>query len=273
MSSLSAEVVEVPSSRKRSVHVETAGAGSPIVLLHGFALHGAFFAPLVPLLAAKRRVLVVDLPGHGASAPVAPFELSTIVAALEDALDDIEGPLTVLGWSLGGQVAMQWARERPVRIAKLILVSTTPSFIVRQGWPAAMLNDTLARFGDELRVAYVATLRRFLTLQVQGSEEGRRTLSALRAHLGSRDPPPPDALHAALSLVARSDLRQGLRHIETPALVIGGDRDTLVPIAATTALAAALPQGVHRTIAGAAHAPFLSHPHAFMEALDAFLDD
>jgi pimeloyl-[acyl-carrier protein] methyl ester esterase len=136
-----------------------------------------------------------------------------------------------------------------------------------------MMEETLARFGDELRIAYMPTLRRFLTLQVQGSEEGRRTLAEMRAHLASRDAPPAAALHAALSLVARSDLREVLPDIETPALVIGGDRDTLVPLAATTALGGALPNAIHRTIGGAAHAPFLSHPHAFATALAEFLDD
>lgn len=260
-------------SQHRSVHVETAGTGSPLVLLHGFALHGAFFAPLVPVLTEKRQVLVVDLPGHGASQPITPYDLSTIVATLEEALDDLDGPISVLGWSLGGQVAMEWARRHPARIAKLVLVSTTPSFIVRPGWPHAMLDETLARFGDELRVAYAATLRRFLTLQVQGSEEGRRTLAALRTHLASRDAPQAAALHDALSLVARSDLRDVLSEIDTPALVMGGDRDTLVPLAATQALAASLRNAAHRTIAGAAHAPFLSHPQAFVTALSQFLDD
>jgi pimeloyl-[acyl-carrier protein] methyl ester esterase len=244
-----------------------------LVLLHGFALHGAFFAPLVPVLAEKYRVLVVDLPGHGASQPITPFELSTIVATLEDFVDDLDGPLTVLGWSLGGQVAIEWSRMHAARISKVVLVSTTPSFVVRPGWPHAMLEETLARFGDELRIAYAATLRRFLTLQVQGSEEGRRTLAALRTHLASRDAPQAAALHDALALVARSDLRDRLSDIDTPALVIGGDRDTLVPLAATQALAAALPNAAHRTIAGAAHAPFLSHPHAFVAALAEFLDD
>jgi len=255
------------------VHVESLGNGSPLVLLHGFALHGGLFAPVVNALAQRHRVHVVDLPGHGRSATVAPYDLPTLAVAIDDALDDVDAPLTLLGWSLGGQVALQWAHRRPERVRRLILVATTPSFVTREGWPDAMTAMTLERFGDELRTAYRLTLLRFLTLQVQGSDEGRRTLSQLRAHVFERGEPTRDALSAALALVLHADLRPLLAQIEAPALVIGGARDALVPPAATRALAAALPHATHRTIDGAAHAPFLSHPRAFIDAVQAFIDD
>jgi pimeloyl-[acyl-carrier protein] methyl ester esterase len=136
-----------------------------------------------------------------------------------------------------------------------------------------MSADTLARFGDELRIAYRLTLQRFLTLQVQGSAEGRRTLGQLRGRLMERGEPPPNVLREALRLVGESDLRPVLANVTTPALVIGGARDALVPLAASQALAAALPRGVHRTLDDAAHVPFLSHSAAFLDALRGFADD
>ena len=253
------------------VHIESLGIGPPLVLLHGFALHGGLFTPIVDALAQRHRVHVVDLPGHGRSAPTATYDLSTLAATIDDALDGDE-PLTLLGWSLGGQVAMQWASTRPRRIRQLILVATTPSFVIRDGWPHAMTAATLARFGDELRTAYRLTLLRFLTLQVQGSDEGRRTLAQLRAHVFERGEPARDALSATLALMLRADLRPLLSHIATPALVIGGARDALVPLTATRALADALPAATHQTIEGAAHAPFLSHRREFVDSVQAFID-
>ena len=255
------------------VHVEALGAGPPLVLLHGFALHGGLFGPIVDALSQRHRVHVVDLPGHGRSAPIAPCDLPTLANTIDDALGEVDAPLTLVGWSLGGQVAMQWAHQRPRRVRRLILVATTPSFVTREGWPDAMTATTLARFGDELRTAYRLTLLRFLTLQVQGSDEGRRTLSSLRARVFERGEPPRDALSASLALMLRTDLRPLLAQIAQAALVIGGARDALVPLAATRALAAALPHATHRTIEGAAHAPFLSHPRAFIDAVRAFIDD
>ena len=259
-------------ARANGVHVETAGAGSPLVLIHGFAMHGGVFAPLMPELAQRHRVHVVDLPGHGASAPVEPYDLAVLADVLDRATAEEKEPLAILGWSLGGMVALEFARTRPARVRGLVLVATTPSFVARADWPHAITPATLARFGDELRVAYRATLLRFLTLQVQGSDEGRRTLAALREGLFARGDPDPRQLDAALSVLRDADLRPSLPSVRAPALVIGGARDALVPLAATKELAAALPHATHRTIQHAAHAPFLSHPAAFAAALESFGD-
>lgn len=252
------------------VHVESQGAGDSVVLLHGFAMHSGLFAPILPALARTHRVHSVDIPGHGHSPPLARFELPSLVEAIDAAIDARES--TVLGWSLGGQIALQWALMRPERVTRLVLVAATPSFIARDGWPHAVTAQTLARFGDELRVSYRLTLSRFLALQVHGSAEGRATLDVLRKRLFERGEPAPSALDAALRLLAHADLRSALAQIEAPALVIGGDRDALVPLAATRELAAAMPNATHVTIEGAAHAPFLSHRGRFERAVLPFID-
>lgn len=253
------------------VYVESAGCGAPLVLLHGFAMHGGLFAPLLPSLSPSHRVHVVDIPGHGRSAPVETFDLPSLANAIDAAIGG-DTPVTVLGWSLGGQVALQWALMRPGRVERLVLVATTPSFVQREGWPHAMTVETLARFGDELRVSYRLTLQRFLALQVHGSDEGRATLAQLHGRLFERGEPSPKTLAAALELLGQVDLRPALPRVTTPALVVAGDRDALVPVQATRELAAALPEARHVTIEGAAHAPFLSHRAAFAAAVRPFID-
>jgi pimeloyl-[acyl-carrier protein] methyl ester esterase len=253
------------------VHVESLGAGNPLVLLHGFAMNGGLFAPLLPELARAHRVHVVDIPGHGRSPLLDPFELPRVVEAIDAAIDGAD--LTVLGWSLGGQIALAWALARPQRIRRLVLVATTPSFVERDGWPHAMSAQTLSRFGDELRASYRLTLQRFLALQVHGSEEGRVTLAALRQRLFERGEPAPQALAAALGTLAQNDLRSALARIAAPTHVIAGDRDALVPLAATRELAAAMPNATHVTIEGAAHAPFLSHRRRFIDTVLSYVDD
>jgi len=265
-------VAVVERARTGALHVDSTGAGRPLVLLHGFAMHGGLFAPLVDALATHRRVLVVDLPGHGRSPPASAFTLEMLVDAV-DAAFAMEAQLDVVGWSLGGQVALEWARIRPSRIRKLVLVATTPSFIARPGWPHAISFVTLARFGDELRADYRQTLARFLALQVHGSDAGRATLAKMRTRLLDRGEPAPSGLAEALGLLRETDLRERLASIATPALVVGGERDAIVPIEATRRLAVALPNARHATIAGAAHAPFLSHTGAFVDAVRAYLDD
>jgi len=256
--------------RTARLHVESQGHGEPLVLLHGFAMHSGLFAPVLPALARRHRVHLVDLPGHGRSPPLEPFDLASLAGAVDAAIDAPD--VTVVGWSLGGQLALQWASMRPDRVTKLVLVATTPSFAVRDGWPNAMTTEMLSRFGDELRTSYRLTLSRFLALQVHGSDEGRATLAMLRQRLFERGEPSKPALAAALDVMRRTDLRPLLSRITAPTLVIGGDRDTLVPVGATRALAAALPHATQVTIEGAAHAPFLSHRQRFEDALLPFVD-
>jgi len=253
------------------LHVESAGHGAPLVLLHGWALHSGMWGPLVPHLAKRFRVHAVDLPGHGRSAPLPEFTLDAVVAALEAAFRRETHPLTVLGWSLGGLVAMRWVPALRARVGRLALVCTSPRFVAGEDWPHAMSAPTLARFGDELHVAWKLTVQRFLGLQMHGSEHGRAALAALRHELFARGEPEPRTLAEALTVIAGADLRAELGEVRAPALVVSGGRDTLAPPAAGEWLAATLPDARFELIAGAAHAPFLSHPAAFCAALDRFL--
>jgi len=254
--------------RTRTLHVEAVGVGPPLVLLHGFALHGGLFAPLLPALAARHRVHVVDLPGHGRSPMIARYDLDAIADAVAAAVQDAGARVSVLGWSFGGQVALAWARRHPAHVERLLLVCTTPSFVTRPGFDCAMAPQTLQRFGDELAVAYKLTLQRFLTLQVQGSDAGRATLATLRARLFERGGPAPEAVRETLRVLMATDLRDAVARIATPAVVVSGGRDTLAPAAAGRWLARHLPHARYRLIEGAAHAPFLSHPQAFLDAID-----
>jgi pimeloyl-[acyl-carrier protein] methyl ester esterase len=255
------------------LHVESVGQGRPLVLLHGFALHGGLFAPLVPAFAKHHRVHVVDLPGHGHSDPIDPWTIDAVVAALERALATEQQPLAVMGWSLGGVIALAWALAHPHRLRRLVLVGTSPRFVADDAWPHAMAPEMLARFGDELRVACRLTLQRFLSLQVQGSEAGHATLAALRHQLFARGEPDPAMLRAALGTLARADLRNDVARIAIPTLVVAGECDTLAPPEASAWLAQALPAAELLRLPGAGHAPFLSHPEAFRDALLGFLAD
>jgi pimeloyl-[acyl-carrier protein] methyl ester esterase len=254
------------------LYVETAGDGPPLVLLHGWAMHSGLWGTLVTRLARRHRVHAVDLPGHGGSPAPSRFTLDGVVASLDATFGPTGEPLTVLGWSLGGVIAMRWALARPDRVGKLVLVSTTPRFVAGGDWPHAMTPEILDRFGDELRVAWKLTLQRFLALQLHGSEHSRALLAEMRERLLARKPPSTATLMEELALLRDCDLRADAARIEQPALVVSGDRDTLAYPGAGRFLADSLPNARFALIAGASHVPFLSHADAFDTALEGFLD-
>ena len=130
------------------VHVEAVGDGPPLVMLHGWAMHSQMWGRLVAHLARRYRVRAPDLPGHGRSPPLDPLTLESISQALDTTFAGEARPLTVLGWSLGGLVAMHWALTRPDRIGRLVLISATPRFAAGADWPHAMSRQTLQRFGE-----------------------------------------------------------------------------------------------------------------------------
>jgi pimeloyl-[acyl-carrier protein] methyl ester esterase len=257
-----------------TLHVESVGRGPPLVLLHGFGLHGGLFSPMLPALAGRHRVHVVDLPGHGHSPAIAPYTLDAIVDAVDAAIAPLAGdaPLSMLGWSFGGLVAQRYAARVRAPLARLALVCTSPRFVNGEGWSAGIDAAVLRRFGDELRVAYAPTLRRFVALQMQGADGARATLAQLRALLASRPPADASAVDAALAILGGTDLRDAAATLRVPTLVVAGGRDTLAPAAAGRWLAATIPGAALAVIEAAAHVPFLSHPRAFEAALAPHID-
>lgn len=261
-----------------TLHIDSSGSGSPLVMLHGWGMHGGIWGSVAATLAQHYRVHCVDLPGHGYSASRTQsemnaenkFTLNSIVDELSVKFDD---PVTVCGWSLGGQVALHWARIKPQQVNRLVLVATTPCFVRQPDWDYALRAEALQSFAATLQENYELTLRRFLTLQVRGSEREREMLADFRGHLFSRGEPDISALIGGLAILRDTDLRAVLPQITQPALVLAGERDTLTPPAASAYLAETLADARLAEITGAAHTPFLSHPDIFVNHLMRFMHE
>jgi pimeloyl-[acyl-carrier protein] methyl ester esterase len=180
-------------------------------------------------------------------------------------------PLNVCGWSLGGQVALRWAQYAPQQVRRLVLVASTPCFTEREDWPFGMAAASLRQFAAELERDHATTLRRFLALQMRGSANERELLTDLRSRMFSRGEPDINALRGGLEILRDVDLRAELSAIRQPALLIAGARDKLTPPEASFYMAQTLPDVRVVEIAGAAHAPFLSHPEIFVGKITEFL--
>jgi len=251
------------------LHVEIRGAGPDVVLLHGWALHGGMWGPWIEQLGRRARLHFIDLPGHGRSPwPEGAATLRDLARAVSP---HVPSGAAVLGWSLGGMVALELARARPADLAALVLIATTPCFLAREDWPAGMNPAVLDGFAAGLAGDYRRTISNFLALQTWGDEHATQALRSLRANLGAHGEPDPYALAAGLGILREADLRADLATIAIPTLVIAGEHDRITPVAAGRELASRLSSARFIEIAKAGHAPFLSHADAVLGQVEGFL--
>lgn len=269
------------------LYTEVRGRGPTLVLLHGWGLNVRVWDGLATALCDRFRIVAVDLPGHGRS-PWLPERsaLTEQAAQVDEAIGAIADEYSLLGWSLGGQIALQLAAaRRPDRtpvLNRLVLIAATPRFVAAPDWPHGSPPERLAAQMQGLTTDYRRTVSDFLELQVRGSAGGVEALQQLRVALfahgiqpvlarsagesqGLSDPqcgalgPSPAALIRDLELLRDNDLRPLLTDIKLPTLVMAGQYDRVIHPAATHTLADALPNARYVEIRRAAHAPFLSH--------------
>ena len=252
-----------------TLHVEIRGQGPDLVLLHGWALHGGMWGPWLDELAGLARLHIFDLPGHGRSSwPAATRDLGGLARAV---FPRIPRGAAILGWSLGGMLALELARQHPRHLRALILMATTPKFLAGPDWEYGLQPTVLDEFTDGLAQDYRRTVQNFLALQTRGDERALETLRLLRGRLASHGEPDPRALATGLGILRSADLRDALPRISLPALVIAGEHDRLTSPGAGRELAARLPVAAFRLIERSGHAPFLSHAEQVLAEVCGFL--
>lgn len=251
-----------------SLYVQVQGAGPDLVVIHGWGMHGGVWGPVLDALSARFRLHIVDMPGLGNSASVSPYTLD----ALSDAIAQVvPAKVTVCGWSLGGQVVMNWALRKPEQVNKLVLVGATPKFVNAEDWHFGVEATVFREFAAQVQQDYRGTLSKFLALQAHGGDAAKETIRRLREHFFERGEPAAQDLQAGLDILLNTDLRESLARLHTPTLILHGDYDRLAPVKAGYWLAEHLPKADLHVCNGASHAPFLSHPTWFVEHLREFL--
>ena len=260
-----------------ALHVERSGHGAPVVLWHGWAMNLRVFDALRENLQRDFQTIAVDLPGHGRSAWRT--TVSAVSAAQLDALDSLLHPLlatlphnsTLVGWSLGGQLALRAAMLAPERVARLVLIATTPRLLRAADWPHGVDAALLALMRARVHEDSQAMVDEFLELQLRGCRNAVPLLHALRTTLPMHGAALAPALHSGLEVLTYTDLRPLLSQVNQPTLVVGGQYDRITHPRAAAALAHGLSNARYHEFARCAHAPFLSHADEFIVLLREFI--
>ena len=274
--------------RFRTVHgyrraFRVAGSGPPIVLIHGIGDNSTTWEPIISALARRHLVIAPDLLGHGQSdKPRADYSIAAYANGVRDLLGVLDIPrATLIGHSLGGGVAMQFAYQFPERTERLVLVGSGGSGPSVSGalrmltLPGAQAALQLLRLpGARLQVsAVVAILRTLNTALGQDAPDLLRALDAL-----------PDAVSRAafirtlraavdwrgqvITMLDRCYLTQGM-----PTLLVWGTRDAVIPVEHAHRAHSAMPGSQLELFDGAGHFPFHTDPVRFVHTVEQFLCD
>lgn len=234
-----------------------------LVLLHGWGLNAEVWDCIAGPLSAHFTLHLVDLPGFGRSAGFGAMSLEQMANRV---LAQAPEQAIWLGWSLGGLVASQVALTHPARVQALVTVASSPCFSEQEGWPG-IKPAVLSGFQQQLSEDFRRTVERFLALQTLGTETARQDARKLKSAALALPMPDEVVLNGGLEILKTVDLRQSLMPLSIPFLRLYGCLDGLVPRKIVPQLDALWPTSRSLVIDKAAHAPFISHPEAFCQAL------
>ncbi len=261
------------------LYYEDHGAGSPVVLMHGWPLSGRAWENQVPaLVEAGHRVITYDRRGFGhSSQPWSGYDYDTFAADLDALLNHLDlREATLVGFSMGGgEVVRYLSRYGTDRVSRAVLAAAVPPYLYQSADnPGGGLDDaTIQQFRDGVRGDRIAFLDGFVTnffstgersdLVSEPNRQYHREIASFASPKGTLD---------CISAFGLTDFRAELARISVPTLVIHGDSDAIVPFEVSGKRShETLPNSSLALIEGGPHGLNTTHPEQFNRALLDFL--
>jgi len=261
----------------------SAGTGPPLLLIHGIGDSSSTWLPVVESFATDYTVIAPDLLGHGLSdKPRADYSVAAYANGMRDLLSVLDiDRVTVVGHSLGGGVAAQFAYTYPERCERLVLVGTggvarSVSLLLRLA-AAPNVDLLMPTFGSPLfKLSARLTAH---VLRCLGTDLGRDTEEILKVFDSLPDSAARRAILRTLrsgvdwrgqviTMLDRAYLTEGM-----PTLLLWGAHDAIIPVEQAYLAASAMPGSRLEIFEDAGHFPHHSDPKRFTAVVRAFLDD
>ena len=256
-----------------------AGAGEPVILIHGLGATKASFLPTIGALVPSYRTIAIDLPGFGDSAKplLAPYDARFFADSIVGLLDSLElDRAHIIGNSMGGRVAIELGLRAPERVGRLVLLAPSLAWLRARPW-APYLRWVPAQLGA-IQPAPRAVVERIVRHVIPGSDmewtaagideflrsylqpNGRAAFYAAARNIYLEEPHGPNGFWTRLP------------SLRAPSLFVWGRRDVIVPASFARHVREALPSTEHLEL-DCGHVPQLERPREAHEAIKRFLGD
>lgn len=241
------------------------GEGKPILLVHGYPLTRQMWNRVWEPLSRKFQVIAPDLRGFADQAPdVGAFQLGDLADDLASLLSEmgVDVPVTLVGLSMGGYVALEFCVRYRSQVESLVLCDTratgdTAESVEQRKRSAAMAREAGAEAAVEGMISKLVA--------PEVVEENPAWFANMVASMGSRTA--NNLAHAQLAMASRRDFSSFLSSFDFPTRCIVGGRDMITPPAEMQSMALKIPGAEYHLISGAGHLPPLERPEAFLAAL------
>ncbi len=256
------------------LYYQTAGKGKPILFLHGWAMCSRVWDYQVRCYSGDFQVVTLDLRGHGRSGTL--DGRCNLTSLSVDIAHFVKGlglqNLTIIGWSLAVSLILKICTLHHLPIDSVVLVDGTPSFVARDDFPHGLPPVAVRRMLRQVEENYQRALGTFHNLLLSEKEEGMENKDEIWDLLtNERYLPMQETARELLLSLAWEDLREKIKGINFPTLIMHGEQDKICLAGAAEYMAEHIDSAKVVVFPEAGHAPFLTQADTFNQKLKTFL--
>ncbi|OGP15630.1 MAG: hypothetical protein A2052_07125 [Deltaproteobacteria bacterium GWA2_54_12] len=258
-------------------------AKEPLLFVHGWATDSWVWKEVAK--GFEERAAMVDLPGHGGTITWDEPSLLPAVKEIKERLKPFGRTKAIgVGWSLGSMALIASLADLKDSFKALVLVGATPCFVEKEDFPWGQPKALVKRMIMDMKKDPAATVDRFYSLNFTEDEKKTR---AGRSMMERYSYPGPiscegevpgcfpsfkyDELTKALEALYMTDLRENLKSIDIPVLLVHGEEDSICPVGAAEYMGHRIRNAKLEVVDGAGHAPHITEPELFNKILHEFL--